>query len=144
MVCTGDSNCGTTTSESNSYPTYGQRTFLAIEIYRSPVTNPLCSRASRPTLTSRMEGGVKDQIEQFNWQRDMKTQEFPSTMQPFLGEVKTFCDKTHNDVLFKVLRCEWSVSDYSCAVGHRPTKPILPLPLSNHQNDAPVHSTQST
>lgn len=55
----------------------------------------------------RMEGGVKDQIEQFNWQRDMKTQEFPKVMQPFLSEVKTFCEKTHNDVLFKVLRCEY-------------------------------------
>ena len=52
-----------------------------------------------------MENGVKDQIEQFNWQRDMKTQPFPWTMQPFLSEVKRFCEKVHTDVLFKVYRC---------------------------------------
>ena len=54
-----------------------------------------------------MENGVKDQIEQFNWQRDMQTQTFPSTMQRFLGEVKEFCGKVHQDVLFKVYRCEY-------------------------------------
>ena len=54
-----------------------------------------------------MENGVKDQIEQFNWQRDMETQRFPSTMQPFLPETKEFCRKTHEDVMFKVLRCRF-------------------------------------
>lgn len=49
---------------------------------------------------------MKDQIEQFNWQRDMEDQPFPSTMQPFLGEVKEFCRKTHNDVLQNLYRCE--------------------------------------
>jgi len=51
-----------------------------------------------------MENGVKDQIEQFNWQRDMETQEFPSTIRSYLGEVKTFCDRVHGDVLYKVYR----------------------------------------
>ena len=53
-----------------------------------------------------MEGGVKDYIEQFNWQRDMKSQPFPSMLQPFIPEIKSFCDTVHNDVLFKVYRCK--------------------------------------
>ena len=52
----------------------------------------------------RMEKGVKDQIEQFNWQRDEEDEKFPSTMQPFLPDVRKFCQKCHQDVLFKVYR----------------------------------------
>ncbi|ORX39267.1 Clavaminate synthase-like protein [Kockovaella imperatae] len=51
-----------------------------------------------------MQNGVKDQIEQFNWQRDMKTQEFPAVMQPFLEETKEFCRIVHENILFKVFR----------------------------------------
>lgn len=50
--------------------------------------------------------GVKDQIEQFNWARDM-TQEFPQAMMPFFDEVKAFTEKVHNHVLFNLLRREW-------------------------------------
>jgi hypothetical protein len=53
-----------------------------------------------------MENGVKDQIEQFNWQRDMEDQPMPSTMKPFKEETKSFCERVHKDVLFKVYRRE--------------------------------------
>ncbi|WWC58799.1 uncharacterized protein I303_101343 [Kwoniella dejecticola CBS 10117] len=49
-----------------------------------------------------MEKGVKDQIEQFNWQRDMSDQPMPSTIKPFQAEVKSFCERVHKDVLYKV------------------------------------------
>lgn len=53
-----------------------------------------------------MENGVKDQIEQFNWQRDMEDQEMPSTLEPFRSEVKLFCDKVHGEVLYNIYRRE--------------------------------------
>ncbi|RSH80761.1 hypothetical protein EHS25_007097 [Saitozyma podzolica] len=51
-----------------------------------------------------MENGVKDKIEQFNWFRDMKSQEFPSTIQPYLDEVKEFSARMHNDVFLNLMR----------------------------------------
>ncbi|WRT64439.1 uncharacterized protein IL334_001371 [Kwoniella shivajii] len=51
-----------------------------------------------------MENGVKDQIEQFNWQRDMEDQPMPSTIKPYVPEVKSFCERVHTDVLYKVYR----------------------------------------
>ncbi|GFZ44251.1 hypothetical protein JCM24511_01973 [Saitozyma sp. JCM 24511] len=51
-----------------------------------------------------MENGVKDKIEQFNWFRDMKSQEFPSTIQPYLDEVKEFSARVHNDVFLNLMR----------------------------------------
>lgn len=54
-----------------------------------------------------MENGVKDQIEQFNWQRDMGDQSLPEVMERVRGEIQSFCDEVHNDILFKVLRCEF-------------------------------------
>ncbi|KAK4688948.1 hypothetical protein P7C73_g1166, partial [Tremellales sp. Uapishka_1] len=51
-----------------------------------------------------MENGVTDRIEQFNWYRDMKSQEFPKSILPFFEEVKAFTEKVHNVVLFNVLR----------------------------------------
>lgn len=56
----------------------------------------------------RMENGVKDKIEQFNWFRDMKSQEFPSTIQPYLDEVKEFSARVHNDVFLNLMRRESS------------------------------------
>jgi len=53
-----------------------------------------------------MENGVKDQIEQFNWQRDMEDQEMPSTLEPFRSEVKSFCDTVHGEVLYNIYRRE--------------------------------------
>ncbi|WWC58131.1 uncharacterized protein I303_100666 [Kwoniella dejecticola CBS 10117] len=49
-----------------------------------------------------MENGVKDQIEQFNWQRDMEDQSMPLTIKPYIPEVKSFCERVHKDVLYKV------------------------------------------
>ncbi|WWC66202.1 uncharacterized protein I206_100103 [Kwoniella pini CBS 10737] len=49
-----------------------------------------------------MEKGVKDQIEQFNWQREMTDQPMPSIINPYKSEVKNFCEKVHKDVLYKV------------------------------------------
>lgn len=51
-------------------------------------------------------GGVKDQIEQFNWSRDMD-QAFPECMVAFLDEVRSFTEKVHNQVLFTLLRREF-------------------------------------
>jgi hypothetical protein len=68
---------------------------------------------SEPLLTPchlRMENGVKDKIEQFNWFRDMKSQEFPSTIQPYLDEVKEFSARMHNDVFLNLMRREYSAS----------------------------------
>ena len=57
-----------------------------------------------------MGNGVKDQIEQFNWQRDEAEHKFPSTMRRFLPDVRDFCQKCHRDVLFKVFQCEYRMS----------------------------------
>jgi len=53
---------------------------------------------------------VTDRVEQFNWFRDMKSQEFPSTMIPYFDEVRRFTEKTHNGVLFDVLQREYRFS----------------------------------
>lgn len=50
--------------------------------------------------------GVKDQIEQFNWARDMASQDFPESIMPFFDEVKAFTEKVHNHVLLDLLRCK--------------------------------------
>ncbi|KAL1406675.1 hypothetical protein Q8F55_008381 [Vanrija albida] len=48
--------------------------------------------------------GVTDKIEQFNWYRDMASQEFPSTILPYFDEVKGFTETVHKKVLFELLR----------------------------------------
>ncbi|WWC86470.1 uncharacterized protein L201_001347 [Kwoniella dendrophila CBS 6074] len=59
-------------------------------------------RGFKPRQYYEMENGVKDQIEQFNWQREMEDQPIPSTLKPFEKETKSFCEKIHKDVLYKV------------------------------------------
>ncbi|OCF41964.1 hypothetical protein I317_04266 [Kwoniella heveanensis CBS 569] len=59
-------------------------------------------RGFKPRQYYEMEKGVKDQIEQFNWQRDMEDQPMPSTILPYVPEVKSFCERVHKDVLYKV------------------------------------------
>ena len=49
--------------------------------------------------------GVKDKIEQWNYSRNFD-QEIPSVLKPYFKQVRDFADKTHNLVLFNVLRRE--------------------------------------
>lgn len=68
-----------------------------------------CYKGFKPRQYYEFGDGVKDQIEQFNWSRDMShADEFPSAMHPFLDEVRAFTDKVHNHVLLNLLRRESS------------------------------------
>ena len=55
-------------------------------------------------LISRLQNGVTDKIEQFNWSRDLSRAEQPSTLEPYLDETQKFTDYLHKDTLFKILR----------------------------------------
>ena len=70
-----------------------------------------------------MENGVKDCIEQFNWQRDYMDQEIPSVMRPYLNEVKQFTDFVHQDILYKIYRRQ------SCLYNHSLLVKALRFPL---------------
>ncbi|PNS16803.1 UPF0676 protein [Sphaceloma murrayae] len=50
-----------------------------------------------------IDQGVKDQIEQYNWHRDLSLREHPSTLQPFLPEIQELNDHLHKVVLYRIL-----------------------------------------
>ncbi|KAH6995424.1 Clavaminate synthase-like protein [Ilyonectria destructans] len=50
-----------------------------------------------------IDQGVKDQIEQYNWNRDLSLREHPSTLQPFIPEVQELGDYLHKTVLYRIL-----------------------------------------
>lgn len=47
---------------------------------------------------------TQDNIEQFNVHRHMNLYEQPVTFEPYRNEVQSFVDRTHKDVLYKLLR----------------------------------------
>ncbi|EME80049.1 uncharacterized protein MYCFIDRAFT_31561 [Pseudocercospora fijiensis CIRAD86] len=49
-------------------------------------------------------GDVKDQIEQYNWNRDLSLREHPATFQPFVPEVQEMNDYIHKVILYRLLR----------------------------------------
>lgn len=51
-----------------------------------------------------IENGVKDQIEQFNFNRDMSLSDnHPSTFKPFVPEVKELSEYIHKVILYRIL-----------------------------------------
>ncbi|KAL2837810.1 hypothetical protein BJX68DRAFT_280124 [Aspergillus pseudodeflectus] len=50
-----------------------------------------------------IDQGVKDQIEQYNWNRDLSLREHPSTFVPFKDEIQELNDYIHKTVLYRVL-----------------------------------------
>jgi isopenicillin N synthase-like dioxygenase len=50
-----------------------------------------------------IDQGVKDQIEQYNWNRDLTLREHPSTLKPFLDELEELNQFVHKVVLFRLL-----------------------------------------
>ena len=96
-----------------------------------------------------MENGVKDQIEQFNWQRDMATQDFPSTMLAYFDEVKSFCDRVHGDVLYKVYRRKYLSAFVSSRAAYTPAQsspshsnfPARPLSICTKRTRSMIHGS---
>ncbi|KAH6999406.1 Clavaminate synthase-like protein [Ilyonectria destructans] len=50
-----------------------------------------------------IDNGVKDQIEQYNWNRDLTKREHPSTFRPFIPEVQELNDHVHKVILYRLL-----------------------------------------
>ncbi|KIV90856.1 hypothetical protein PV10_05462 [Exophiala mesophila] len=50
-----------------------------------------------------IDQGVRDQIEQYNWNRDLSLREHPSTFSPFKDEVQELNDFVHKEILFRLL-----------------------------------------
>jgi len=53
---------------------------------------------------NRLQNGVTDKIEQFNWSRDITRHPLPAALEPYLDETIKFTNYVHNDILFKILR----------------------------------------
>lgn len=51
-----------------------------------------------------IDQGVKDQIEQYNWNRNLTLREHPSTFQPFRDEIQELNDYIHKEILYRLLR----------------------------------------
>lgn len=50
-----------------------------------------------------IDQGVKDEIEQYNYNRDLSLREHPSTMQPYMEEVKDFTEHLQKIILYRLL-----------------------------------------
>lgn len=50
-----------------------------------------------------IDQGVKDQIEQYNFNRDLGRREHPLTFQPFIPEVQELNDYVHKVILYRIL-----------------------------------------
>lgn len=50
-----------------------------------------------------IENGVKDQIEQYNWNRDLSLFDHPSTFKPFIPEMQELNEYLHKVVLYRIL-----------------------------------------
>lgn len=50
-----------------------------------------------------IDQGVKDQIEQYNWNRDLTLREHPSTFKPFVAETQELNDTLHKIILYRLL-----------------------------------------
>ena len=51
-----------------------------------------------------IDQGVKDQIEQYNFNRDLSLREHPSTFQPYQQEIGELTDYCHKVILYRLLR----------------------------------------
>ncbi|KAJ5811678.1 hypothetical protein N7474_007979 [Penicillium riverlandense] len=51
-----------------------------------------------------IDQGVKDQIEQYNWNRNLTLREHPSTFLPFRDEIEVLNQYVHKQILFRLLR----------------------------------------
>ncbi|CAK7222010.1 hypothetical protein SBRCBS47491_004722 [Sporothrix bragantina] len=50
-----------------------------------------------------IDQGVKDQIEQYNWNRDLSQRTHPSTFEPYREETDALCRYVHTVVLYRLL-----------------------------------------
>jgi isopenicillin N synthase-like dioxygenase len=50
-----------------------------------------------------IDQGVRDQIEQYNFNRDLTVREHPSTFKPFIDEVQELTDYCHKVILYRML-----------------------------------------
>ena len=50
-----------------------------------------------------IDQGVRDQIEQYNFNRDLTVREHPSTLKPFINEVQELTDYCHKVILYRML-----------------------------------------
>lgn len=50
-----------------------------------------------------IDHGVKDQIEQYNWNRNLQLREHPSTFKSFIGEIQELNDYVHKVILYRLL-----------------------------------------
>jgi isopenicillin N synthase-like dioxygenase len=74
------------------------------ERLRAPIREEGNYFGFKPRGVWRTIGQAVDKIEQFNAYRDMTLREQPKALEPFKPEVQNFIDRTHKDILFKVLR----------------------------------------
>ncbi|KAG7440381.1 Clavaminate synthase-like protein [Guyanagaster necrorhizus] len=51
-----------------------------------------------------IDNGVKDQIEHYNFHRDVTMRQHPECLRPYLGEIETFMKHNHFNVLHPILR----------------------------------------
>ncbi|KAJ7018055.1 Clavaminate synthase-like protein [Mycena alexandri] len=58
----------------------------------------------KPTKYWHIDNGVRDQVEQYNINRDVTKRPHPEALQPFLGEIEAFARHTHFNILHPVLR----------------------------------------
>lgn len=97
---------------------------------------------SSPDTINSDNKGIGDRIEQFNWFRDMKSQEFPETIMPFFDEVKAFTEKVHNVVLFNVLRRECIPNRFIAKAnrcpGHRSLRSCARAPYRDIRREAQI------
>ncbi|OAL25605.1 hypothetical protein AYO20_10380 [Fonsecaea nubica] len=57
----------------------------------------------KPRNYWQIDQGVRDQIEQYNWNRDLTLREHPSTFVPFIDEVQELNDFIHKEILVRLL-----------------------------------------
>jgi isopenicillin N synthase-like dioxygenase len=74
------------------------------ERLRAPIREEGNYFGFKPRGVWRTIGQAVDKIEQFNVSRDFSLKEQPKTFEPFRSEIQDFVDRTHKDILFKVLR----------------------------------------
>ncbi|KAJ7025422.1 Clavaminate synthase-like protein [Mycena alexandri] len=58
----------------------------------------------KPTKYWHIDNGVRDQVEQYNINRDVTKRPHPEALRPFLGEIEAVARHTHFNILHPVLR----------------------------------------
>ncbi|KAK0730908.1 hypothetical protein B0H67DRAFT_474493 [Lasiosphaeris hirsuta] len=71
---------------------------------RAPIIEEGSYHGFKPRGHWRTAGEVRDKAENFNVYRDMSLREQPTCMEPFRPEIQHFIERTHKDVLGKLLR----------------------------------------